>query len=384
MLSDSTFGGIHELLAAEGALLAVLPPHQTGAQFGSTVRVERLSVEDRGARMTGAARQRFRLRQRQRAEPGARILWGEVEILPQDRAQSIPLDGLRYHREGEDSGQNRKRSLRRLRARQYPAYWGRSTYALYDAGVLVQKIQNMLLSNIHGEWFRKPRAGLSEVGEIEHEDEKSSLVHYLALPGDRQDANLFAYWVASNLALDTRQRLELLSMDSTVRILRREIELLEQVEEDIFCSMCGSFLANTREIFSMTARGAAGGTFVNPGGHVFQVLTLREVERAHVFVDIHRSIEDTWFEGYTWSITHCNSCYQHLGWRFDHVDSTRSPATFFGFRREALTRSREHRQVDPRSLRLDGYDTDDYEESVPSSEGNSSYNSEEMRLLNGE
>ncbi|KAG7390920.1 hypothetical protein PHYPSEUDO_006404 [Phytophthora pseudosyringae] len=383
VLSDSILGGIRELLSSAGALLAVLPPHQTGTQYGATVRVERFSMEDHSARMTGAARQRFRLKQRLRAEPSAQTLWGQVEILPQDRAQSIPFDELCWHREHEkEADSRRRRSLRRLRGRQYPAYWGRSTFALYDAHVLVRKIQNMLLSNIHGEWFRKPRTERASGQDADGEgDEKASLVHYLALPSDRQDPNLFAYWVAGNLPLDTTQRLELLSMNSTVRLLRREIELLEQVEEDIFCSMCGSFLTNTREIFSMTARGAAGGTFVNPGGHVFQLLTLREVDRAHVFVDVTPSTEDTWFAGYAWSITHCNSCYQHLGWRFDQVDSERLPATFFGFRRTALTRSRDSRRVDPRSLGLGGYDTDGYEESIGSSEGGTSATSEERPLL---
>ncbi|KAL3665821.1 hypothetical protein V7S43_009247 [Phytophthora oleae] len=374
MLSDSTLEGIREFLSGEGALLAVLPPHQTGEQYGATVRVERFSVEDHSARMTGAARQRFRLKQRSRTEFGVSIVWGEVEILPQHRAQSLPFDDLRWHRVDEKVNS----SLKRLRGRQFPAYWGRSTYAMYDARVLVGKIQNMLLSNIHGEWFRKPPTERS--ADEEEEDAKAALVPYLALPSDRQDPNLFAYWVAGNLPLDTTQRLKLLSMNSTVRLLRREIELLEQVEEDIFCSMCGSLLANTQDIFSMTARGTAGGTFVNPGGHVFQVLTLREVDRAHVFMDMTRSTEGTWFAGYSWTITHCNSCYLHLGWRFDRVDSDRLPASFFGFRRAALTRSRDSRR-DPRSLGLDGYDTEDYEESVASSDGYSTANSEERPLL---
>eukprot|EP00644_Phytophthora_capsici_P002430 jgi/Phyca11/543102/estExt2_Genewise1Plus.C_PHYCAscaffold_110141 len=291
MLSDSTLEWIRVFSSREGGLLAVLPPYQAGEQYGATVRVERFSVEDHSARMTGAARQRFRLKQWFQAQFGSLIIWGEVEILPQHRAQTLPFDDLRWHREDETESCRR---LKRLRERQFPAYWGRSTYALYDARVL--------------------------------------------------------------------------------------IELLEQVEDDIFCSMCGSFLANTRDIFSMTARGTAGGTFVNPGGHVFQVLTLREVDRAHVFMDMTRSTEDTWFAGYSWTITHCNSCYLHLGWRFDRVDSDRLPASFFGFRRAALTRSRDSRR-DPRSLGLDGYDTEDYEESVASSDGYSTANSEERPLL---
>ncbi|KAF1788745.1 hypothetical protein GQ600_6538 [Phytophthora cactorum] len=236
MLSDSMITGIRELLSSEGALLAVLPPHQAKAQYGATVRVERFSVEDHSAAMTGAARQRFRLIQRLRPEPSAQILWGEVEILPQDRAQSIPFDYLCWHQEN---------------------------------------IQNMLLSNIHGEWFRKPQTERSSrQGDDEDEDEKSSLVHYLALPSDRQDPNLFAYWWL--------------------------IELLEQVEEDIFCSMCGSFREYSRDF-----------------QHDSTWCSWRHVDRAHVFVDMMRSTEDTWFAGYAWSITHCNSCYLHLGWRFD-------------------------------------------------------------------
>ncbi|CAH0479422.1 unnamed protein product [Peronospora belbahrii] len=348
MLSDSvSFRSFRDLLSSGEALLAVLPPHQTGPQLGVTVRVERFSVEDDGVRMAGGARQRFRLRQRLREESDAELfLWGEVEILAEDRAQSIPFDDLcwRSRVEGQSNEKNKTRNLRRIRGRQFPAYWGYATYALYDARVLVQKIQSMLLSNIHGEWFHKPRTERSSgQNDDDERDEKASLVHYLAVPSDIQDPNLFAFWVARNLPLDTTQRLDLLRMNSTVRLLRREIELLEQTQEDIFCFLCGSFLANTRDIFSMTACGAAGGTYVNPGGHVFQVLTLRDVDRANVVVDMNRSTEDTWFAGYVWSITHCNSCYQHLGWRFDRVDFTRLPATFFGFRRAALTRSRSPR-----------------------------------------
>ncbi|CAH0491674.1 unnamed protein product [Peronospora farinosa] len=352
ILSDSLSpNNVRDLLSTGGALLAVLPPHQTGPQYGVTVRVERFSVDDESVRLIGAARQRFRLRKRLPAEPNAKLLWGEVEILEQDGTQSIPFHGLYWQRRTKQEGQrrekNKKTILQRVRERQFPAYWGHAIYALYDVRVLVQKIQNALLWNIHSEWFYKPRTERSNGRGDENEcDEKASLVHYLALPSDRQDPKRFAVWVAGNLPLDTTQRLELLRINSTVRLLRREIELLGQTQEDIFCFLCGSFLTKTREIFSTTAHGAAGGTFVNPGGHVFQVLTLRNVDRARVFVDINRSTEDTWFAGYAWSITHCNSCYQHLGWRFDRVDSTRLPVSFFGFRRAALTRSPGSRQVD--------------------------------------
>ncbi|CAI5746897.1 unnamed protein product [Peronospora destructor] len=338
--------GTQELLLIGGDLLAVLSPHQTGPQYGVTVQIKRFSVEDQGVRLTGAAKHHFRLRKRLPVEANAELLWGEVEIL-------VSFDELCWQRRAKLEGQSREKhantTLQRVRGRQFPAYCEHAIYALYDVQVLVQKIQNTLLSNIHGEWFYEPHTErLNGRGDEDECDEKASLVHYLSVPSDEQDPKLFALWVAGNLPLDTTQRRELLRINSTVELLRREIELLEQTQEDIFCvlcSSCSSFLAKTCEIFSVTAHGTAGGTFVNPAGHVFHVLTLRNVDPARVFVDMNRSTEHTWFTGYAWNITHCNSCYQHLGWRFDRVDSTRLPVSFFGFRQAALTGSSGFRQI---------------------------------------
>jgi cereblon len=200
---------------------------------------------------------------------------------------------------------------------------------------------------------------------------------YLTARSDQQDPSLFAYWVAGNLPLSTAQRLDLLKMDSVVRLLRRELAILDTLEEDVLCARCGGFLATTREIFSMTVQGAAG-TFVNPGGHVFQVLTLRDVHRNHVFIDPARSTEDSWFPGYAWSITHCGTCYNHLGWRFDCVEAELRPALFFGFRRAAITLSgspndRTDRTVD------DSFSDAESLSSTPSSQ--TSPRSEEAPLL---
>lgn len=169
------------------------------------------------------------------------------------------------------------------------------------------------------------------------------MLHYLMQPSEQQDPSIFAYWVAGNLPLDRKERLELLQMDCIVRLLRKELEILGKFGDDIYCSGCGAFLAHTRDIFSMTNHGAAG-TFVNPGGNVFQILTLREIHQDHVVIDVVRSTQDSWFPGYSWSIVYCSSCYRHLGWQFDRVAGDHggvvlSPACFFGFRRAALTQS---------------------------------------------
>ncbi|TDH66230.1 uncharacterized protein CCR75_005867 [Bremia lactucae] len=339
-------GGIGEYISTENVLLAVLAPHQTDQQFGATVQVERFSIEAHNGRMTGTAKQRFRLVERLPANGSLQFLYGKVQILPHDRAQSIPFHTMSCH----GSLLKLNPIFRRQYSRQYPAYWGQCTYALYDARVLVHTIQKMLLSSVYSAWFRKPRIDQrSQTKDDDFINANESFKHYVAVASDRPDPTLFAYWVARNLPLDTMQRLELLQMNSTVRLLRREIELLEEVQEDLFCAICGVVIANTREMIRMTTHDALMETFVNPMGHVYQVLTVRDVTRSHVFTSTARSIQDTWFPGYAWSSIHCNSCDHHLGWRFDHVNSEVLPETFFGFRRAALTRSRELHSISSES-----------------------------------
>ncbi|CAI5722762.1 unnamed protein product [Peronospora destructor] len=155
-------------------------------------QVKRFSVEDQGVRLTGAAKQHFRLRKRLPAEANAELLWGEVEILVQDRIQLILFDELCWQRRAKLEGQSREKnantSLQRVHGRQFPAYY---EHALYNVQVLVQKIQNTLLSNIHGEWFYKPHTERSNGrGDEDECDEKASLVHYLSVPSDEQDPKL--------------------------------------------------------------------------------------------------------------------------------------------------------------------------------------------------
>lgn len=320
------------------------------------MRIEKFNVGDRCAAITGAARQRFRLKHVSRVNLGGDLASrAEVEILPQTQPPDLPfrasvslapsfLGGDRQQEQRamaagdaaweQQHAARRRRGLTRMRELECSAHWSRWIYDMFDARVLVSRVQAMLLSSVHCNWFSKlPVASATRHAHVD--------AQYLTTPSDRQDPSLFAYWVAGNLPLSTSQRLDLLKIDTVVRLLRSELAILETLEEDVLCARCGGFLATTREIFSMTVQGAAG-TFVNPGGHVFQVLTLRDVHRDHVFIDPTRSTEDSWFPGYSWSITHCGTCYNHLGWRFDRVDAELSPTVFFGFRRAALVLSDSH------------------------------------------
>jgi hypothetical protein len=304
--------------------------------YGTTVRVERTGLTGNSATLTGAAKQRFRLRSL-KSIPGGRGIYGTVEILADLTPAPLPFPTQwKYTADTFTHDQNPQYRRRRVRPR-FPSYWGFQQYALFDAAHLVDRIQQIMISSAHCNWFRKL---------VSQEPSKESLVRHLTGPSDQQDPVRFAFWMAANLPVSHVARLELLKTECIVRLLRREIAMLEQLHENIYCSHCRTFLAQTRDIFSMSNDGAAAGTFVNPGGFVHQIMTLREVHMERLFVDATRSAEDSWFPGYAWSIVHCGVCYNHLGWQFDCIESPQSssepnaPARFFGFRRTALTQSR--------------------------------------------
>lgn len=306
------------------------------------MRVEKFHVAGQSAAITGAAKQRFRLRRSQVGSDFASR--GEVEILPQAQPPRLPFpcSSVADERQTTVSASNKsRRNLLRRRELSCNAYWHHTVYDLFDSQALVKRVQDKLLSNVHSNWFANIPAPAT--AETSSDEPALQVAQYLATPSGQQDPSLFAYWVAGNLPLTTAQRLELLKLDSVVRLLQRELELLETLEEDVSCAHCGSFLASTREIFSMSVQGA-GGTFVNPGGYVYQIMTLRSVDRERVAIDERRFTQDSWFPGYSWSITSCRTCPNHLGWRFDHVDESLEPATFFGFRRAALVLSRSARR----------------------------------------
>ncbi|TMW67788.1 hypothetical protein Poli38472_007460 [Pythium oligandrum] len=334
LLSEASIESLRENLTSDGALLAVMCPGQKEASYGTTVRVERFNLIENTASVTGIAKQRFRLIGVKNAFP-RHSLHGEIEILADIQPPCLPFPVSAAYPDLQQASPRRKRAFTR-----FPSYWGFTEFALFDARQLVRRIQQLMISSVHCTWFRR----LTSSGSA-----RVSLVSYLTDEGELPDPVRFAYWIAANLPLDQNERLALLRITSIIELLRQELAILAQLEENVYCSRCGTFLAQTRDIFSMTRDGVAG-TFVNPGGFVHQIMTLREVHLARVFVDALRSTEDSWFPGYAWSIVYCNVCRQHLGWEFNRVEEGLQPACFYGFRRAALSQSRQSSAEDNSDL----------------------------------
>eukprot|EP00879_Flechtneria_rotunda_P025366 GHRR01026950.1.p1 GENE.GHRR01026950.1~~GHRR01026950.1.p1 ORF type:complete len:532 (+),score=180.41 GHRR01026950.1:223-1818(+) len=141
-----------------------------------------------------------------------------------------------------------------------------------------------------------------------------------------------SYWVSHNLPLQPSTRQLLLAASGPADRLRLLLSLLERLDQ-LRCSMCNALLATTGDVLAMTAEGI-GGTFVNSHGYVHDMVTFKRVRGLHYYGS--PETEHSWFPGYAWTIAHCDSCGQHLGWRFTATQQGLTPKTFWGLRRPVL------------------------------------------------
>ena len=104
---------------------------------------------------------------------------------------------------------------------------------------------------------------------------------------------------------------------------------------------------------------------VNEYGIIHQTITLREADESHLAFSggpetrdryeiviirigisatkylIFPSIFHSWFPGYSWTITYCQRCLSHLGWKFQLVRQDAAtedrPAVFYGWSASSVT-----------------------------------------------
>ncbi|XP_055932668.1 protein cereblon-like isoform X2 [Argiope bruennichi] len=177
-------------------------------------------------------------------------------------------------------------------------------YKMYDANVLMNRIKTTMQS-----W--------------------NKTMHSDAMPCNPKE---FSYWVAANLPLDDRQRLELLKINEVTHRLRHELKILEECCV-LTCRDCQGIIANREDIFSMSLQGPQG-TYVNPNGYVHEAITVYKAKGLRLTG--RPSTEQSWFPGYAWTIAECEVCTSHMGWRFTAVDKSLKPSKFWALCRAAI------------------------------------------------
>ncbi|MEM9695939.1 MAG: cereblon family protein [Myxococcota bacterium] len=101
----------------------------------------------------------------------------------------------------------------------------------------------------------------------------------------------------------------------------RDVELERPARPDRVwvCAACGTAVTTPSAAIQVEGRHRHYG--VNPAGHGFAIGCFSRADGDAVGPSV---LEDTWFEGYAWTIFVCARCRRHLGWRYD------GPTRFFG------------------------------------------------------
>ncbi|KAH8962405.1 hypothetical protein BDL97_05G100700 [Sphagnum fallax] len=143
---------------------------------------------------------------------------------------------------------------------------------------------------------------------------------------------LLSYYIASNMPLQDATRQELLEVDGTVHRLRREIELLENMDQ-LRCKCCSAIIARRSDMLVMSSDGPIS-AYVNTHGYVHETLTLARARG--LILAGQPQTANSWFPGYAWILAECAACAEHMGWRFIAVSKETRPKAFWGIRRSQL------------------------------------------------
>eukprot|EP00797_Seminavis_robusta_P031500 Sro686_g187140.2 (440) ;mRNA; r:40993-42312 len=163
-------------------------------------------------------------------------------------------------------------------------------------------------------------------------NQQSSLLTSLAeLLRDPETATLmdhptaFSFWMASQMPLSVKEKYHLLQLPTTVeRLVKLQQHLTEYTSSRptaICCKACRIPLSTVDCVFTVGGAEGTTGNYVNEHGFIHQVVTLRQVEDEHrkVYCAGGASTENSYFPGYSWTITYCARCGSLLGWKFHWV-----------------------------------------------------------------
>jgi hypothetical protein len=104
-------------------------------------------------------------------------------------------------------------------------------------------------------------------------------------------------------------------------LVKDQDEPEEKDEKILLCKKCSAGIA--KEIDRIGREGKHLHTFFNPAGVVYEIGCFRQASGC--YIGGPRSNEFPWFAGYSWQISFCASCSEHLGWFFSSSEDT-----FFG------------------------------------------------------
>ncbi|OMO86650.1 hypothetical protein COLO4_20995 [Corchorus olitorius] len=115
-----------------------------------------------------------------------------------------------------------------------------------------------------------------------------------SMDGFVKKPDLLSFYIASKIPISEPRRQELLEIDGISYRLRREIDILERLDR-VRCKICKTVIARRSDMLVMSSDGPLG-AFVNPHGHVHEVMTFHKAKGLALR---GRPVKEySWFPGY--------------------------------------------------------------------------------------
>jgi ATP-dependent protease La (LON) substrate-binding domain/Yippee zinc-binding/DNA-binding /Mis18, centromere assembly len=134
----------------------------------------------------------------------------------------------------------------------------------------------------------------------------------------------FSFWMAAQMPLGIDDKYHLLQLQTTVERLlklRDHLNVCTSHPTAICCKSCHIPLSTVDSVFTVGGAEGTTGNYVNELGFIHQVVTLRRVDDEHrkLYCSGAASTANSYFPGYSWTITYCARCGSLLGWKFNWV-----------------------------------------------------------------
>ncbi|CAF1093738.1 unnamed protein product [Didymodactylos carnosus] len=164
----------------------------------------------------------------------------------------------------------------------------------------------------------------------------------------------FSDWLLMNLPFELHTVQNILALPTCVQRLQFVLSWLKKYKK-FLCRRCFADICENEDIFSMSVQGLMS-AYVNPHGQIHETLTVYKGKNLKVIGP--RTLEHSWFPGYSWQIVQCQRCGNHLGWKFTASNSSLKPKMFYGLTRNGLIFARTDESHPPIN-----HDDDDGEDS---------------------
>ncbi|XP_058811690.1 protein cereblon-like isoform X2 [Topomyia yanbarensis] len=151
---------------------------------------------------------------------------------------------------------------------------------------------------------------------------------FLKITSVPSDPVKLSFWLARNVPIDERDRKLIYQADA---VISRMLVINKSLDHMCYfiCKRCEHEIASYNDIFAMSKQGVQT-SYCNPSGYVHETLTIYKTKDNSTFTVDRPSTEFSWFPGYSWQITLCANCRQHLGWKFVATKKNYLPASFYG------------------------------------------------------